>query len=76
VYTRHFFSGLFMNFFTALYRIVELTSGSIHVDGVDISKVGLNDIRNGLAIIPQDPVRHHHLVIYCIDNQDFLTATL
>jgi ABC-type multidrug transport system fused ATPase/permease subunit len=42
----------------ALYRIVELTSGSILVDGVDISKVGLTDLRNGLAIIPQDPVRH------------------
>lgn len=42
---------------TALYRLVELTSGSIHIDGVDVSKVGLTDLRQGLAIIPQDPVR-------------------
>ena len=42
---------------TALYGLVELTSGSIHVDGIDISRVGLADLRNGLAIIPQDPVR-------------------
>ncbi|KAF8656809.1 hypothetical protein AX16_002359 [Volvariella volvacea WC 439] len=39
---------------TALYRLVELTSGSIHLDGVDISRVGLTDLRRGLAIIPQD----------------------
>ncbi|KAF8896247.1 ABC transporter [Infundibulicybe gibba] len=41
---------------TALYRLVELTSGSMFLDGVDISKVGLADLRKGLAIIPQDPL--------------------
>jgi ABC-type multidrug transport system fused ATPase/permease subunit len=38
----------------ALFRIVELLSGSISIDGVDIFKVGLNDLRNAVSIIPQD----------------------
>ena len=38
----------------ALFRIVELESGSISIDDVDISKLALNDIRNAISIIPQD----------------------
>ncbi|KAH9013509.1 ABC transporter [Lactarius pseudohatsudake] len=38
----------------ALFRIVELESGSISIDGVDISNLGLNDVRNAISIIPQD----------------------
>ncbi|KAH9043417.1 P-loop containing nucleoside triphosphate hydrolase protein, partial [Lactarius hengduanensis] len=38
-----------------LFRIVELLSGSISIDGVDISNLGLNDVRNAISIIPQDP---------------------
>ncbi|OCH95476.1 P-loop containing nucleoside triphosphate hydrolase protein [Obba rivulosa] len=41
---------------TCLYRLVELSEGSIHIDGVNISEIGLNDLRSGLAIIPQDPL--------------------
>ncbi|KAG8897254.1 hypothetical protein FRC01_011418, partial [Tulasnella sp. 417] len=44
----------------ALYRIVELTEGSIWLDGIDISSIGLNDLRSkasgNISIIPQDPL--------------------
>jgi len=37
----------------SLFRIVEATEGSILIDGVDISKIGLHTLRNRLTIIPQ-----------------------
>lgn len=40
----------------ALYRIAEMTSGSISIDGIDIATLGLNNLRSKLSIIPQDSV--------------------
>lgn len=40
----------------ALFRFLEARKGSIHIDGIDISKINLHDLRSRLAIIPQDPV--------------------
>ncbi|CAG8541755.1 6472_t:CDS:10 [Ambispora leptoticha] len=40
----------------SLLRIVELAGGQILIDGLDISTIGLRDLRNKIAIIPQEPV--------------------
>lgn len=40
----------------ALLRIVELDSGKILIDGVDIRCVGLAKLRSKIAVVPQDPV--------------------
>nr|CAD7400512.1 unnamed protein product [Timema poppensis] len=39
-----------------LFRIIEAAGGSIHIDGMDISRLGLHALRSRLTIIPQDPV--------------------
>ncbi|KAK6056898.1 hypothetical protein COOONC_05590 [Cooperia oncophora] len=44
------------SFALALFRLIEPVSGKIVIDGVDISKIGLHDLRSNLTIIPQDPV--------------------
>jgi ABC-type multidrug transport system fused ATPase/permease subunit len=39
----------------ALFRCMEVESGAIRIDGVDIASVPLERLRRSLAIIPQDP---------------------
>jgi ATP-binding cassette subfamily C (CFTR/MRP) protein 1 len=40
----------------ALFRIIEAIHGDISIDGADISKLRLRDLRSRITIIPQDPV--------------------
>uniref|UniRef100_A0A8C6J1F9 Uncharacterized protein n=1 Tax=Melopsittacus undulatus TaxID=13146 RepID=A0A8C6J1F9_MELUD len=39
-----------------LFRVLEGSEGKIIIDGIDISTIGLHDLRENLNIIPQDPI--------------------
>ncbi|KAJ4703014.1 ABC transporter C family member 2-like [Melia azedarach] len=51
----------------ALFRIVELERGRILIDGYDIGKLGLMDLRKVLGIIPQSPVLFSGTVRFNLD---------
>ncbi|KFM61594.1 Multidrug resistance-associated protein 5, partial [Stegodyphus mimosarum] len=51
----------------ALFRVVELTSGSIVIDGINIDELGLEDLRSRMSAIPQDPVLFQGTVRYNLD---------
>ncbi|KAL3151255.1 hypothetical protein ABBQ38_013094 [Trebouxia sp. C0009 RCD-2024] len=37
-----------------IFRLMELDQGAINIDGLDIAKLGLAQLRNSMAIIPQE----------------------
>jgi len=54
----------------ALFRLVEIEAGRICLDGVDLSKLGLSDVRGrpmGMSIIPQDPFVAGTTLRECLD---------
>ena len=57
----------------ALWRIVEAHSGAIFIDGVDISQIGLEQLRDKITIIPQDPTLFNGTLRFNLDPQGIYT---
>ncbi|RPB26876.1 hypothetical protein L211DRAFT_804498 [Terfezia boudieri ATCC MYA-4762] len=39
----------------ALFRCLEAEEGAIYIDGINIGEIGLNDLRENITMVPQDP---------------------
>lgn len=51
----------------ALFRIVECAKGNIFIDNLDISEYGLDEVRNKISIIPQEPLLFNGTVRFNLD---------
>lgn len=50
-----------------LLRLSEICQGSIIIDGINISKIGLKNLRSKIAVIPQEPVLFEGTVRWNLD---------
>lgn len=65
------------SFSLALFRFILASSGSISIDGIDISTIRLHDLRSRISIIPQDPVLFSGTIRSNLDPfDDFTDAQL
>lgn len=54
----------------SLSRIVEIVTGKILIDGEDISKLDLNDLRASITVIPQDPTMFTGTLRFNLDPEN------
>lgn len=57
----------------AIFRALEADSGTIIVDGIDISTIGLQDLRENITIVPQDPTLFKGTIRTNLDPFDLFT---
>jgi len=50
-------------FVRLLMRLFNLTSGQITIDGIDISKISQQNLREQIAFVPQDPILFHRTLM-------------
>ncbi|XP_028966394.1 multidrug resistance-associated protein 1 [Galendromus occidentalis] len=56
-----------------IFRIIEAVKGRIIIDGIDISKIGLHELRSRLTIIPQESVLFNASLRFNLDPNDEYT---
>ncbi|KAJ2693618.1 hypothetical protein GGH99_001073, partial [Coemansia sp. RSA 1285] len=54
----------------AFLRFIEPASGSIVIDGVDVARIGLEQLRRNVTIIPQDPSLFNGTIRFNLDPFD------
>ncbi|KAL3506675.1 hypothetical protein ACH5RR_032057 [Cinchona calisaya] len=52
---------------SAFFRLVDPTEGAILIDGLNLSTIGVHDVRSHLSIIPQDPTLFGGSIRYNLD---------
>ncbi|RBR25140.1 uncharacterized protein FIESC28_02048 [Fusarium coffeatum] len=57
----------------AIFRALEADEGKILIDGLDISSIGLQDLRENITIVPQDPTLFHGTIRSNLDPFDQYT---
>lgn len=60
---------------SALFRLIELDSGKIYIDGVDISTIPRSKVLSQLIAVPQDPFFIPGTSKYNLDPSDIATTT-
>lgn len=51
------------SFINLITRVMDIDSGNIYIDGIEINKVSADDLRNQIAVIPQEPILFHRNIM-------------